>query len=157
MKLDLLTDRYDFELDRKEKLTVGLALPAGILTVVGGVAPAMVRTFSYRQPILSGPFLILLVAAGLAFTACLVCLWNAYLSQKYTYLGYLTDLKAFENDMKAYARVVGSGEADIQQDFDRELERRIIAAADANTHCNDVRSGWLHRGRWALFFVVGFM
>ena len=35
-------DRYEFELDRKEKLTAALTLPVGVLSVLGGAVVAMV-------------------------------------------------------------------------------------------------------------------
>ncbi len=36
-----LKNRYDFELDRKEKLTAALTLPVGVLSVLGGALIAM--------------------------------------------------------------------------------------------------------------------
>ena len=49
MKDEFIKDRYDFELDRKDKLTAALALPVGVLGLLGSAGVAMVRTFVFRD------------------------------------------------------------------------------------------------------------
>lgn len=49
LDLDFLKDRYDFELDRKDKLTTSLTLPVGILTGLGGLIAIMAQSFTYED------------------------------------------------------------------------------------------------------------
>ena len=156
MKFELLKDRYDFELDRKDKLTAALALPVGVLTVLGGLTAAMAKSASTIDPILKPFFLACLLLDFVAFTACLWFLVRAYVAQIYTYLPVLADLKKFQDEVQEYSRAMAGGETEAQEDFDRELERRIIAAADANTKSNDRRSGWMHWSRVLLLVVLVF-
>ena len=46
LDLAFLKDRYDYELDRKDKLTASLTLPVGILTGLGGLLAVMFRSFT---------------------------------------------------------------------------------------------------------------
>lgn len=156
MKLEFLKDRYDFELDRKDKLTAALALPVGVLTVLGGIGAAMERSFTYRDPTLKLLFVTFVGAGFISFTVCLFYLARAYLAQTYFYLPLLADLKTFEDDMVEFSQVVAVGQTDLQEDFENEFRRRIIAAADANTLSNDRRSKWMHWSRIMLFVVVAF-
>ncbi len=156
MKIEFLKERYDFELDRKDKLTAALALPVGVLTVLGGIGATMLRSFSFTDRTLSAIFIASFVGAFVAFTSCLIFLARAYLAQTYVYLPLLADLKKFEDDMVEFGRTMAGGEAEVEEDFNNEFRRRIIAAADANTLSNDERSKWMHWGRIMLFVIVGF-
>ncbi len=60
-----LKNRYDFELDRKEKLTAALTLPVGVLSVLGGALIAMVRSFTYSNSELTWFFIAGLIASSL--------------------------------------------------------------------------------------------
>ena len=157
MKDEFLKQRYDFELDRKDKLTAALALPVGVLGVLGSAGIAMIRTFTYRDPTLKLMFVVVAAAGIVAFTVCLFLLARAYLAQTYVYLPLLQEMLHFEQEMIGLVGVMAGGEAEVREDFERELRRRIIAAADANTASNDRRSKWLHWSRIALFVTVGFV
>ena len=45
MKIEFLKERYDFELKRSDQLTSELPLPVGVLSGLGGLMAAMVRSF----------------------------------------------------------------------------------------------------------------
>jgi hypothetical protein len=156
MTLDFLKERYDFELDRKDKLTAALALPVGVLTVLGGLGTAMLNSFTFADQTLSAIFVVSLLGGFIAFTSCLVFLGRAYLAQTYAYLPLLGDLKKFEDEMAEFSRVMAGGDAEVAEEFNDEFQRRIIAAADANTLSNDERSKWMHWSRIMLFVIVGF-
>jgi hypothetical protein len=81
MEFDFLKDRYDFEPDRKDKLTSSLALPVAVLTFLGGLGTAMIRSFSYRDPTLTAIFIVAISSGFVAFTMSLVFLARAYLAQ----------------------------------------------------------------------------
>lgn len=53
MQFDFLKDRYDFELERKDKLTAALTLPVGVLTGLGSLLAVMARSFTFRDPVLT--------------------------------------------------------------------------------------------------------
>lgn len=155
MKSEFLKARYDFELDRKERLTAALTLPVGVLSVLGGAMTAMGRSFSYRDPALTAFFLTFLVAAVVSFFLCAHRLWRAYHAQTYVYLPLLGQLEKWEEEdreFRSYVEATG-GNLEDEEDFDSWLRKRIISAADANTESNDQRSKWLHQSRIWLFAV----
>lgn len=155
MDFEFLKDRYDFELDRKDKLTSALALPVAVLTFLGGLGTAMLRSFSYRDPMLTLVFLVAMTAGFVAFTLSLVFLARAYLAQTYVYLPLLEDLDKAEEEFRDFHAYVRGTGGDIEETFASDLRQRIIKAADANTLSNDRRSKWMHWSRISLFVVVG--
>jgi hypothetical protein len=152
---DFLKDRYDFELTRKESLTSALALPVGILSGLGSVLAYMAQGFTYRDPVLTWLFAIMLAFAGAAFLSCLFLLGRAYLAQTYVYLPLLRELADSRSQFIEYAKVMAGGEAEVLEEFEKDFERRIIDAADRNTQSNDLRSKFLHWGRISLFVLLG--
>lgn len=154
MDFPFLKDRYDYELLRREQLTAALALPVGILSALGGAVVAMARSFSYQNASLTSAFGVLLAANVIAFFLCLFDLGRAYHRQKYLYLPLLGEMERSREEFLEYAQVMAGGEAEVMADFDRELRRRVIQAADRNTQNNDERSGLLYRARVALFAVL---
>jgi hypothetical protein len=154
MDFKFLKDRYDYELQRKEQLTSALTLPVGVLSGLGGLMAAMVRSFSPKRLWISVPFGIALTSAVLAFFACLVYLALAYHRQKYIYLPLLGELKEFEDRFIDFSRVMAGGLEEVEEVFETNLRTRIIESADRNTDNNDERSRLLHRARLALFLVL---
>jgi hypothetical protein len=49
LDFDFIKDRYDFELDRKDKLTASLTLPAAVLSALGSAMAFMTGRFSYQD------------------------------------------------------------------------------------------------------------
>jgi hypothetical protein len=157
LRLDFLKNRYDFELERKNKLTGDLALPIGVLSGLGGLAAAMARSFTYSIPALTASFLVCFILAAVGFLVCLVFLGRAYLAQTYEYLPLLADLDRSFEEFQVFNVYVRDTGGTNEATFDDELRKRIIKAADRNTLSNDQRAKWLHFSRIMLFVVVGLM
>ena len=153
MKVEFLKERYDFELQRREQLTSALTLPVGVLSGLGGLMIAMVRSFGAKHLWLTVPFFASFGVDVAAFFICLVFLALAYHGQKYKYLPLLKELQDWEDDYMALNSYdVALGKAD--NAFERHIAERIIDAADRNTENNDGRSNRLHQARLALFGVL---
>ena len=151
---DYLRDRYEYELQRKEQLTAQLTLPVAVLGLLGSAIVAMARSFSYRLPLLTIPFMIILSGAGMAFLVCLVYLGRSYHRQTYVFLPLLEATDQSRNEFLKFASVMAGGEAEVLDEFEKQMRGRIINAADRNTDTNDERSALLHRARLALFVVL---
>lgn len=155
LNFEFLKDRYEFELDRKEKLTAALTLPVGILTGLGGLLAVMARSFTYRDTLLTWLFAPFMVTAVLAFFVCLLFLARAYHAQTYIYLPLLADLEAADEEFREFNNYVRSSGGEVEETFASDLRERIIKAADQNTENNERRSKFLHWARVALFCVLG--
>lgn len=156
LTFDFVKDRYDFELERKNKLTGDLALPIGVLSGLGGLAATMARSFTYKIPFLTVAFIVFFGLAAIGFLVCLVLLGRAYLAQTYQYLPLLADLDQSAEEFREFNAYVRDTGGEVEDTFARELRQRIIKAADRNTLSNDLRSKWLHYRRIMLFVVLGF-
>lgn len=152
--LSKLKERYDFELLRREQLTSALALPVAVLSALGGALIAMTRSFSYQSGALNNIFGFIVTMDVVAFAICLFDLARVYHRQTYSYLPLLGDMEQSRQEFMSFAESLAGGEAEVLHEFDNELRRRIIAAADKNTRNNDDRSGLLYWARVALFAVL---
>lgn len=141
MDFEFLKNRYDFELERKDKITTAIGLPFAILTAVGTLTVAMARNFAYQaNPWLSVPLPRCSDVCALAlFIASIYCLSRAYRDDTYTYLPKLAELDSARAEWRAFYRNARPGRAD-DDAFTRELRQHIIEAADYNTTTNDIRT-----------------
>ncbi len=80
----------------KDKLTAALALPVGVLGLLGSAGVAMVRTFVFRDTTLDVLFVGIVAAGSFAFTACLILLCYAFVAQTYVYLPLLGDIDQWD-------------------------------------------------------------
>lgn len=151
---DFLKNRYDHELQRKEQLTAALTLPVGVLGGLGSLIALMARSFSYRDMLLTWSFGPIVGAAVVAFFVCLVYLARAYHRQTYVFLPLLTDIDNSREEFLKFAPLMAGGEAEVLDEFENQLRRRMINAADRDTQTNDERSRLLHLARLALFAVL---
>lgn len=155
MDLEFLKARYDFELDRKDELTGALALPVGVLSGLGGLLMAMVRSFSFEDQWTTIAFVGLGVIDAVGFIACLCLFGRAYHAQTYEYLPLLGELDIADRQFDEYNRHLESTGGTVDETFASHLRQQIIRAADSNTESNDRRSKWMHQGRALLFVVLG--
>lgn len=151
---DFLSNRYDYELQRKEQLTAALTLPVAVLSALGGALVAMARSFSYRESFLTWWFGGILAADGIAFVACLAYLARAYHRQTYVFLPMLGEIDKSREEFLVFAPAMAGGEAEVLEAFENQMRQRMIAAADRNTQTSDARSGLLHRARLALYAAL---
>lgn len=155
LKTEFLKERYDYELQRKDQLTDALNLPVGILSGLGGLLALMARAFTYADPVLTWLFVPSLILAGVAFFVCLVQLVRTYHRQTYIYLPLLRELEEWEEEVRDFVRYVEET-GGREEDFQEQLRKRIIEAADRNTANNDERSRLLFWARIALFATLTF-
>jgi hypothetical protein len=151
---DFLRSRYDYELQRKEQLTTALTLPVAVLTGLGGAIVAMARSFSYQDALLTWSFGPVLAGDGLAFFVCLVYLARAYHRQTYVFLPLLRQIDQSREEFLEFAHVMAGGVGEVLEEFEKQMRKRMIDAADSNTQTNDERSGLLNRARVALYAVL---
>ncbi len=151
---EFLNARYEFELQRKEQLTTGLTLPVGVLGGLGSLLALMARSFSYSRSFLTWSFIPILTLAIIAFFVCLLYLARAYHRQTYVFLPLLVEIESSRAEFLKFAPIMAGGEAEVLDEFEKQMRERMIAAADRNTETNDERSGLLHRARLALFSVL---
>jgi len=154
MDFEFLKDRYDFELARKDDLTSALTLPVGVLSGLGGVMAAMAQSFPYGRAGWDPLFLLAFAFDTLAFVAALHFLGRAYHGQDYGYLPRLGELRQDQEELDRYFVEHGGDQELARAEFQRQLERRIIEAADTSAMSNDRRSTFLHRARQSLLAVL---
>ncbi len=155
-----LKDRYESELARKDKLSDSLGLPVTILIALGGLAVTMARGFSYSHPKTTVAFMLLGLAATIAYVFALwYFAWAYHGDYEYERLPSLNLLYKALNDYQTYYLEYPNATDDEQQqlafeEFDGNLRWRIIQAADKNAESNNSRQGCLHRGIVSLFAVL---
>lgn len=156
-KLDdeYLKERYDFELERKDKLTDALAFPVGILTALTGGVALLAQNFSYKTGGITTAFISIVVGDFFAFLVCVVFLVIAYHSREYRYIERLKELYAHLHKLREYYSD-GPGDEGAEELFEEQFRYRIIEAADRNALSNDKRTGYLERARFWLIAVIVF-
>jgi hypothetical protein len=153
MNMEFFKEQYKAEIERKDTLTNSMAIPVGVLTVLGGLLGFLSREFSYEPTNISRIFVAMLIVSALLFLASIVLLFCAYSGYTYSYLPTAKELKKYFDDFSAYLKQAKSPtESDealaqrAKQQFEDMLERRYIDAVTDNSGNNDKKSGYIH---WA--------
>jgi hypothetical protein len=151
-----LKQRYDFELERRDRLTAGVSLPAGFLTALGSVMALMARGFSYENHALTNVFVLALASGAFALVVSVSLLAWAYGSWRYEQLPRLRFLQTREDDFRRFYRSLGRTAADATEAFDLEIRSQVIEAADWNAKLNNYRARLMHYANTALLAVLLF-
>jgi uncharacterized protein with PQ loop repeat len=153
MDREFLKEQYKSEIERKDTLTSSMAIPVGVLTVLGGLLGLLSRDFSYEPTNISLAFVAVLAISALLFLISIVLLFCAYHGYTYSYLPTAKELKEYFDGLSVYLRQTKSStESDdvvvdrVGKQFNDMLERRYIEAITVNSGNNDKKSGYLH---WA--------
>jgi hypothetical protein len=154
LEFDWLPERYDFELERRDRLTDSLNLPISVLGALGSLLAVMAGAFTYSDQLLTVIFLLLLVAAVGVFLGCLVLLGRVYHRQTTIYLPSAGELERTREKYLECAPVMAGGIAEVLDAFEANLRARIIEAVDHNTANNDERSSLMYWARLCLFILL---
>jgi hypothetical protein len=146
MDFNFLVSRYDRELDRKDKLTAGVALPVSALAALGGLVVAIARGFSYQEGWLLLGFMVGLLGHMISTGFCLFWLARNYAGTTYEYLPRLDELEGFRH----YVEEVGETPDVVEV----HLRGAIIKATDANAAANDTRTAFIDRANQTLVAVL---
>jgi hypothetical protein len=149
-----LKQRYDYELERMDRLTNAVSQSAGFLALLGGVITVMARGFSYDETWLTIAFLVpLLVGVGAAaFSVCHLAV--AYYHQAYLYLPDLSALVKEQDEMLRLRMLRAITEAEAKEQFMLRLGNLVVELSDQNGAVNGVRVFALKRANRALLLVL---
>lgn len=145
---ELFKDMYWKELDRKDKITSNLSLPAGILTVLAGVAAYYIQHFPSPR---WDPWIISF--AVLSTFLCISIVFAVYYFFRAYHLGYAYGYIPTPNEITSYALDLKKYYASIQEpDIDKMVENdlRVFLTSiyseygTINTQNNDEKSKYLN-------------
>ena len=150
--------RYDYEASRRGELTGAIALPLGVLSVLGGALVAALKDL--RSP-LQAPDVVLLSAAGLSLVACVVSgvyLARSYFGYTYRYVATPKVVRDHHTKVKEAYTAVGRTETEAQDSADKAvvayIQERYAESAHHNTLNNDRKSSLLHRANGAMIVAL---
>jgi hypothetical protein len=161
MDRDFLKGQYEFEIERKDALTNAMAVPVGVLTVLGGLLGFLSRDFSYRPAYLSWIFVALLVIDALLFLVSVILLLCAYHGYAYSFLPTASELASYYEQLCTYLKQTKSqeevdkvAEDRAKSQLDAMLIRRYTEAITVNSGNNDKKSAYLHRSNTFLIAAL---
>ncbi len=147
-------ERYDYEASRRGELTGAVAVPIGVLSVLGG---ALVAVLKDLRPPLANSEWVLLIAAALSLGAAAVSTYflaRSYFGFTYRYVATPKQVRDYHADVKA-AYVNASVTPDLAAHYADEkileyIQERYAETAHHNTQNNDRKSHFLHQANGAM-------
>ena len=153
MDLQFLLDRYKWELDRKDKISMAVNFPVTMLILITGLLGALLPKLQLVAPRVVLVAAALFLAAGICGIVSLFWFVHAYRGSTYMYLPLLSALDGAREEWRQFYEYAKADRAD-EDFFEHEFRGRIIEAADTNTRANDRRQGFLDRGNIALVWML---
>ncbi len=145
---------YKDELRNRERAIGNVAVPIGLLTVLGGLIGTMVRSYTASSDKLGYLF------GGLSFIAAAFFVWAAFSvfrsihGHVYKIMPSAAELKDFELKLMEWHVKYGDGIEHAEADFRHQLEEMHIEAADINRDVNVRKSEYLFRANGAIAYCA---
>lgn len=151
-------ERYDHEASRRSELTGAVALPLGVLSVLGG---ALVAVLKELQPPLGAQEWVLAIASGASLLAGLVSAYflaRSYFGYTYRYVATPKQVRDHHANVKAtyVAAKLDAAAATYYADTKvlEYIQERYAEAAHHNTLNNDRKSYFLHMANGAMIVAL---
>lgn len=144
---------YFFELARKDQLTNAIAIPAGVLTLVGGAISIISNTLDYPLSLLEVVEAVILFLSSLSVLVSVFFLIKSYFNYGYGFIATPLEIMEYKKELEA---------SDYSKDeIDLELEDYVneeyVKYSSLNTKNNDEKSYYIHKANWAMIFSIVFI
>ena len=144
-------EHYFFEINRKHQLTNALALPIGLLTVIGGILAYYLKHLVYSGGIVPVLYSALVVVALYFVGKTVYYLICSYHDYTYSYIATPDELLDYhKNLIQHHANNISQADDDLH---DYVLEQ-YSKKASINTWNNDSKSEYLHEANTNLIYSL---
>lgn len=148
-------DLYFFELERKDRIGAGMAIPLALIFALVGVFLFFVRQWPAGSWGVAKYLLAALVAAGAVFLTLAIAHFRCALFGA-TY-GAVNTPAVLEKYRAQLLAAHASDAVAVDRDFEEEVRRQIVETTSANFATNNRRvRDRLHAYRWMLWSAVAF-
>lgn len=161
--LSLYKDLYERELDLRHKLRRALALPVGVLALLGGVITFLVRNHEFRNTAVSVVFVAMLIVASIFFICSVYylirCLNGGLRNSGYWYmrLPQPSEIRDYQMSLRDYYGNDEKGRDNAQDKFRDFLLDRLCEATDRNRYNNLSKSEYLYQAKRSVILSLVFV
>lgn len=151
--MNIFKEMYETEIARRQEINGEVALPAGVLTVLGGVLATMLREYSWSGGAFQWVFGGSVALAALALLTAVVYLIRSYWGPGLDtqYVAKPDDLFQHVEELRDYYRQYGDTEQSLEEavasNLQASLEGQFADAGAYNAQQNDRRSELLYRAK----------
>ena len=156
MPRDLYKNLYDAEWTRRDQLQSAVGTPLTAITLLGSALVVLSGNWNTAALVWPLVFRAALLGAGATFAIAVYKLVRSYHNYVYERIPFSSQLHTYESDLRQYYAATAGNPDLAGVEFEAELERRYILAADVNSQNNIRRGEYLHQANWAIVWAVVF-
>ncbi len=138
-------EHYFFEVNRRHQLTANLAIPIGILTILGGALLVVATAIKTPLGILDIAQLVLLASAAITMSIAIYFLVRSYFNYSYSYIATPKELKDYMDSLIVYYEQNGGNKKDAESELEDYVNSEYAKHTHKNTENNDIKSHYIHR------------
>lgn len=142
---------YEFEIERKDAFGNKQNFIVAVITLIAGVATALLSKLPIESCIWSDIFYFLLIPTYILLGVSLIFLGYALKNRKYSYLSNLQDI---DKIVKSLHKPNSSQHINIANEFNNFLVNRYCEAASHNRENNRIRIGYYTKTLNTLYITV---
>jgi hypothetical protein len=151
-------EHYFFEANRRHQLTGALAIPVGVLTVLGGALLVIAKDLDTPLDALEKTQLALIVFSALLMGVTIFYLVRSYFNYSYGYIATPKELGEYFGSLVEYQSQNGGTRQDAERELEEYVNSEYATHTHRNTEKNDLKSSYLHKANGyliaSLVFVV---
>jgi len=147
-------EHYFHEANRRHQLTNALAIPVGVITVIGGALIVVAKHLDVPLNCIEKFTLLFLIISSILLFITIYYLIQSYFNYSYGYIATSQELKEYRDKLlKFYA-----GQPNFKNQVEKELEEYINSQYAEHTHLNvqnnDSKSFFIHKANGFLIATL---
>jgi len=156
MPHSLFRELYAEELARRDALRGSVALPLGLLSVIGGALGALIADHPFRGNLIDGAFWTAAMVSIYLLVRGAYYLMKAYHGDRYRLLASPDKLLEHHDNLRSWHQQHGDVEKQLPREFDDYVFRQAAAVTAFNRQVNNNRSEYLFRANTEVVFCALF-
>lgn len=150
-------EHYFYEANRRHQLTGALAIPVGVLTVLGGALLVIAKDLDSPLDSMELTQLVLIVVSALMMGVTIFYLVRSYFNYSYGYIATSKELNDYFNGLVEFYSQNGGTQHDAEEELEKYVNSEYASHTHINTANNDRKSYYIHKANGFLIASLVFV
>ncbi len=147
-------EHYFHEANRRHQLTNALAIPIGVLTVIGGALIVVAKHLDTPLTCIEIFTLQFLVITAILLLTTIYFLIRSYFNYSYGYIATSQELKDYRDNLIEFYKADPNPEEKSEKDLEEYINSQYAEHTHLNVQSNDLKSYYIHKANGFLIATI---
>ena len=147
-------EHYFHEANRRHQLTNALAIPVGVLTIIGGALIIVAKYLDTPLTCIEIFTLVFLTIASILLLTTIYFLIRSYFNYSYGYIATSQELKDYRDKLIEFYKAESNPEEKAEKDIEEYINSQYAEHTHLNAQSNDLKSYYIHKANGFLIATL---